>query len=208
MENRVKYQRTPHFMWSETISADDRRLKSIDHFIGKEVVMTEKRDGENSTLTREYNHARSVDSVDHPSRHRLKSLWGSIRFDIPEDWRICGENLYAKHSIHYTNLDSYFEVFSIWNEKNECLSFDETEEWCNLLGLTTVPVLWRGIFDENFLRNYKIDTEIQEGYVVRLANSFKYEDFNVSVAKWVRANHVQTEDHWMFEKIIPNLLKI
>jgi hypothetical protein len=35
-------------------------------------------------------------------------------------------------------------VFSIWNEQN-ALSWDETVEWAELLGLFTVPVLWRGI---------------------------------------------------------------
>lgn len=206
MSKKYKYKRTHHFPWSEGCTSDDKKLTSIEHFIGKEVVMTEKRDGENSTIARDYTHARSLDSVDQPYRHKLKGLWSIIRHDIPEDWRICGENLYAKHSILYTDLISYFEVFSVWNETNECLSWNDTEDWCNLLGLTTVPVIWRGIFDENFLRNYKFDTTKQEGYVVRLADSFKYEDFDVSIAKYVRQNHVNTNSHWMQEKIIPNLL--
>ena len=163
----------------------------ICHFIGKEIIMSEKMDGENSSLMCDSVYARSLDSVDHLSRHWLKGLWGSIKFDIPEGWRICGENLYAKHSIHYTGLKTYFEVFSIWNEKNECLSYDDTKEWCDLLGLTMVPTIWRGIFDETFLKNYNFDTETQEGFVIRLAESFKFEDFSTSVAKYVRAGHVQ-----------------
>ena len=117
---KIKYSRTPHLPFSQSITSDDKKLISVDHFIGKEIIMSEKRDGENSSLYRDYNHARSLDSSDHISQHWLKGL--SIRYDIPEDCRICGENLYAKHSIHYTNLESYFEVFSIWNEKNDCLS--------------------------------------------------------------------------------------
>jgi len=71
-----------------------------------------------------------------------------------------------------------------------------------------LPVLWRGIFDEKFLKEYKINIEKQEGYVIRLADSFKFEDFNVSIAKWVRKSHVQTEDHWKLQPIIPNKLAI
>jgi hypothetical protein len=205
---KVKYPRTYHLPFSQGFTSDDKVLKSIEHFIGKEIVMTEKRDGENSTIAKEYTHAHSLDSVDQPYRHWLKGLWSTIQYDIPEEWRICGENLYAKHSIHYTDLTTYFEVFSIWNENNMCLSWNDTEDWCKLLGLTTVPVIWRGIFDENFLRNYKFDTEKQEGYVVRLADSFSYDDFDKSIAKFVRAGHVQTTNHWMHEKIVPNLLKI
>lgn len=206
MFNKFKYPRTPHFPWSEGCTSDDKMLLSVEHFYGKEIVMSIKRDGENSTISKDYNHARSLDSVDHPSRHWLKSMWGSMRFDIPEDWRICGENLYAKHSIHYNDLKTYFEVFSIWNENNICLSFDETLEWCNLLGLIHVPVLYRGIFNEDFIKNYKIDIEKQEGYVIRIVDSFNYEDFDKSIAKWVRKGHVQTDDHWMYKKIEPNIL--
>jgi len=63
------------------------------------------------------------------------------------------------------------------------------------------------IFDEEFLKNYKFDTETQEGFVIRLAESFKFEDFSTSVAKYVRIGHVQpNEEHWMYSKIIPNIL--
>lgn len=27
------------------------------------------------------------------------------------------------------------------------------------------------------------------------------------VGKWVRANHVQTDDHWMHQAVVPNKLK-
>jgi hypothetical protein len=205
---KTKYPRTVHLPHSQGVASDDKKLSSVAHFYGKEIVMSEKMDGENSTISREYTHARSLDSVDHPSRHWLKGFWSTICYNIPEGWRICGENLYAEHSISYNELTSYFQVFSIWNEKNECLSWDETEEWCNLLGLTMVKVLWRGTFDEKFLVNYKLDTVKHEGYVIRLADSFKYEDFGVSVAKWVRENHIQTSDHWMNKKVIPNKLAI
>lgn len=203
---KIKYPRTYHLPFSPGGTSDDKRLSSDSHFLGKEIIITEKRDGENTTMSRDYIHARSLDSVDHPSRHWIKGLWSSIRFDIPENWRICGENLFAKHSIHYSNLTSYFEVFSIWDENNWCLSFDETKEWCQLLGLIHVPVLWQGTFDEEFIKNYKVDTERQEGYVIRLAGRFDFDDFGKSVAKWVRKAHVQTDEHWMYNKIIPNTL--
>lgn len=204
---KVKYPRTFHLPWSLGASSDDKILKSIDHFIGKEIVMSIKMDGENTTISKDYCHARSLDSVDHPSRHWLKGFWATLNYEIPEGWRICGENLFATHSIHYNNLESYFEVFSIWDENNKCLSWDDTVDWCNLLGLCHVPVIWRGIFDEQFLKNYTFDIEKQEGYVIRLASEFQFKDFSKSVAKFVRHDHVNKENsHWMYKKIIPNEL--
>ena len=124
-----KYPRTFHLPWSRSRTDDDKILRTVRHFEGKEVVVTEKLDGENTTLYRNHIHARSLDSKDHASRHWVKMLHGTISFHIPEGWRICGENVYALHSIYYEQLTSYFYVFSIWNENNECLSWDETVEW-------------------------------------------------------------------------------
>lgn len=204
---KYKYNRTYHLPWSLGATSDDKLMTSLESFVGEEVVISEKMDGENSTLARAYYHARSLDSGDHPSRHWIKGLWGQIRHNIPEGWRVCGENLYAKHSLEYNNLPSYFMVFNIWNEDNVCLSFDDTIEWCKLLELEHVPVLWRGIFDEDFIKNFKIDLDKQEGYVVRVTKSFHYNDFKKYVGKMVRENHVNTSNHWMFEKVVPNKLK-
>lgn len=206
-EERFKYPRTPHLPWSEGATSDDKILTSTDHFNGKQVVITEKMDGENTTLYRDYYHARSIDSRHHPSRTWVKQMHATIANDIPNDWRICGENLYARHSIAYSNLQSYFYVFSIWNEVNNCLSWAETEEWADLLGLHTVPVLYKGIWNEEQVRqnSFRFDHEA-EGYVVRLAESFNYSNFSKSIAKYVRKNHVQTDKHWMEVEVVPNKL--
>jgi len=207
---KIKYPRTFHLPWSKTISNDDKILKNLDHFLDQEVVVTLKLDGENTTLGRDYSHARSLDGSPHPSRDWLKNFHATFSHEIPKGFRVCGENLYAKHSIHYSNLKSYLYVFSIWNDKNEALSWDETIEWCSLLGLCHVPVLYRGLWDEGVIKSlYKesFQGNQMEGYVVRLARSFHYDDFNKSIAKMVREHHVQTLEHWKHQEIIPNKLQ-
>lgn len=203
----IKYPRTPHLPWSPGATSDDKVLKHIDGFHGRQVVVTEKMDGENTTLYRDYMHARSLAGRPHPSRYWVKSLHASMGHLIPVGWRVCGENVYARHSIAYDKLPAYFLVFSIWTETNTCCSWDETEEWAELLGMSVVPVLYRGVFDEKALRELRLDTNSQEGYVVRLAEAFRFEDFGRSVAKWVRPNHVQTDTHWMHNQVVPNRLK-
>jgi len=211
--SRVKYPRTFHLPWSPGATADDRTMDDPDAaFGGAEVVVTEKLDGECSTLYRDYLHARSVDYAPHPSRDRLRALHASIAHEIPEGWRICGENVYAVHSIAYDALPSHFLVFSIWNERNECLSWDETVTWAQLLGLHTVPVIARGIWNETHVRLSDGVTKSQlggdrEGYVVRLAAGFHYRTFRRSVAKYVRKNHVTTDDHWKSREVVPNHLR-
>lgn len=202
---RYKYPRTYHLPWSLGYTNDDKVLKSTNHFEGELVVVTEKMDGENTTMSSEYIHARSLDSKDHPSRHWIKKFWGTIRKDIPTNFRICGENLYAQHSISYDNLNSYFYVFNIWDGEY-CLDWYDTCEYARMLGLIVVPTLYRGIYNEELIKTlYK---EGIEGYVVRKINSFNYNDFNYNVAKFVRLNHVQTNEHWMHSEITPNKLRI
>ncbi|GED71839.1 2'-5' RNA ligase [Brevibacillus reuszeri] len=205
---RKKYPRTFHLPWSRSRTDDDKILRTVTHFEGKEVVVTEKLDGENTTLYRDYIHARSIDSKDHESRHWVKMLHGMISFHIPDGWRICGENVFAKHSIYYETLTSYFYVFSIWNENNECLSWDETNEWATLLGLEVAPVLYRGIWNEDRVKSCYTKVSVfggeQEGYVARVADRFLYEDFKWSAAKFVRKNHVQTDQHWLAQAVVPN----
>lgn len=57
------------------------------------------------------------------------------------------------------------------------------------------------------IRSINLDLDKQEGYVVRTVDSFAYEEFNRSVSKWVRKDHVVTDDHWMHQAMILNTLK-
>lgn len=195
----VKYPRTHHLPWSPGINDDDRVLRSLEAFVGRRVVVTEKMDGENTTLYRDYLHARSVDGRGHPTRSWVKQFWNKISSDIPSGWRICGENLYALHSIQYNDLSSYFMGFSVWNESNLCLGWDETLEWFDLLGITAVPILYDGIYNENTIRSLwdERNWASSEGYVLRLAEPIHYADFRNKCGKFVRPGHIQTIKHWM-----------
>jgi hypothetical protein len=167
-------------------------------------------DGENTTMYRDGIHARSTEWRGHPSRNWVSALHASIQWEIPEGWRVCGENLYAKHSIHYQGLPSYFMVFSVWNEHNVCLSWSETKEWAALLGLEVAPVLYEGVWNEATIRGLyqpRWFGNEMEGYVVRLASEFSYGQFRWAVAKYVRESHVQTSPHWMWgQPVVPNEL--
>jgi hypothetical protein len=206
---RVKYNRTFHIPSSPGLQNDDRLMETTDVWNGREIVITEKRDGENTTLYSDYVHPRSTEYSYHPSRTYIKQLQGSIGHLIPKNYRFCGENLTAVHSIEYNDLDSYFELFNVWDEKNFCLSWDETEMWAEELGLCVVPVLYRGEWkgEQETVASLGIDTTKQEGFVIRPTDGFHYDDFLSLVGKWVRKGHVQTESHWMWSEIRYNGLK-
>lgn len=196
--SKVKYPRTNHLPWSPGVNDDDRVMNDLSYFEGKRVIVTKKMDGENTTMYCDGIHARSLDSRGGEDRAWVKQFWSTIAHDIPQDWRICGENLWAEHSIHYSDLESYFMGFSVWNERNVCLSWDDTLEYFVLLGISPVPVIYDGIWDEKKIKGLEkvLDFSKDEGYVIRLADAFEYKDFKRSIAKYVRKGHVQTTKHW------------
>jgi hypothetical protein len=204
--NRFKYPRTFHLPWSPGIKSDDKALAGIpEEWYGMEVVITQKMDGENTTMYRDGLHARSLEFASRPDRDRIRAIHAEIAYEIPEGMRICGENMTAVHSIKYTTLADWFLVFSIW-EGTSCLSWTETLEWCALLGtmrlpsrpLPTVPILYWGPYSDELLHQQiaKLNLERDEGLVVRPAGRFKLKDFPRLVGKYVRAEHVQTDEHW------------
>ncbi len=203
MEPRVKYPRTPHLPWSEGTSSDDIVANLLR---AENVVVTEKMDGENTTMYADGLHARSVDGRHHPSRDWVKRLHAAIAYKIPKGYRICGENLFAEHSIRYEALPSYFLVFSVW-AGDTCLSWNDTISLISEIGLLHVPVLYQGPYTEEPLRNLSIDEATCEGYVVRNSQAFCKDAFSENIAKWVRPHHVQTDEHWMTKQVVPNGLK-
>ena len=208
----IRFPRTYHLPWSPGMNSDDKMMASLDHLAGEEVVITTKWDGRNTTIYPDGRlHARSPDGRPHHSQAMVKTEASRFAFNIPEGWRVCGEDLYAKHSIAYDALPSFFLGFQIWNERNICLSWDETTEWFELLEINPVDVLWRGTFDEKAIRSLPLPDEANwEGYVVRLAGSFAYAEYPRAVGKYVRANHnkLGVVHNWRSAEVIPNKLAV
>ena len=193
-----KYPRTFHVPWSEGITDDDKVVQSMDNFIGKDVVVTTKYDGENTTMYNDIVHARSIDSGYHPSRTWVQNLHATVKYKLSANQRVCGENMFWVKSIVYTDLPSYFLMFSFW-EDDVCFSWDKTVELSKTLDIDTTEVIYRGIYDERTIKALYDETmeDTMEGYVIRLASSFTVDTFKDSVAKFVRKDHVQTDQHWM-----------
>lgn len=211
MASYRKYPRTLHLPWTQTMAADDKMLASVEHLVGHRVIVSKKMDGENTTAHSDgHIHARSIDSRGGEDRAWVKRfLTENVCFNLPTGWRACGENLWARHSVAYDALPSYFLGFSAWDDGDVCQSWDDTVELFQTLGITPVEVIFDGIFDEAVIKGLvkTLDLSKDEGYVVRKAGAFHYDHFESCVAKFVRANHVQTEKHWRHQAIIPNGLK-
>ena len=206
----VKYPRTRHAVWSRTIGDDDKVHTSMEQFAGREVVVTEKMDGESCSIYHGgISHARSIDSRHHSSRDWVRAFAGKVGHLIRPGFRLCGENMYAEHSIAYDDLESYFLGFSVWDDRNVKLAYDDGLALMREWGVTPVRELYRGVYDEDLIKRLWTPESASrvEGYVIQVVEEIPYEDFGTYVAKFVRPRHVQTDEHWMSKAVVPNKLK-
>ncbi|MBB3752636.1 hypothetical protein FHT44_005148 [Mycolicibacterium sp. BK634] len=205
---RVKYPRTPHLPSSPGATDDDKRMstQTAKNLFREQVVMTEKMDGGNVTLARDYFHARSTSDLTPRWEQHAKSEWAKVAHEIPEGWRVSAESLWAQRSVPYDNLPAYLMVIGIWDDWNNLLTWSQTEEWAALLGLPTVPVLGQGWTDERTALSIwvdKRDPETSEGFVVRSIHNIPYDKFGERVGKWVRPDHVRTAASWRHSNNFP-----
>lgn len=126
---------------------------------------------------------------------------------------IFGENLYAIHSIEYKKLDSHFFVFAV-RINGTWLSWDEVQFYAALFDFPTVPVLKTiNPSDETSFRQGVIELAQEvsvhascdvitglpcerEGIVTRNSSEYAVNAFEHNVFKYVRKNHVKTDEHW------------
>ena len=209
MNTRTKYNRTYHLPWSH-MHSDDKALGKLSAFHGMDVVVSEKMDGENTTVYPDgYLHARSIDSRHNFTRDWAKRMASVLCHDIPAGHRFVFENVAYYHSIDYTELESFCYLLSIWNDDNVCLGYDDTREYAELLDLAMPKELYRGPFDEEVLMELSktMDLNTMEGYVFRNVNAFHRDDFALNMGKFVRDGHVQhNSEHWL-KSTRPNSLK-
>ena len=72
-----------------------------------------------------------------------------------------------------------------------------------------MPVLHRGVFDAATVNAVLTDLDLtrQEGFVVRTTAPFREDAMASHMAKYVRADHVQSDTHWMHAEVVRNGLK-
>lgn len=199
----MKYPRTYHLPWSPGTTKDDKKVETIDHMYGTNVVITEKLDGECTSMYCDRIHARSEDSKHHDSRGWVKGFWGEIQHRIPEGIQIVGENLYARHSIYYHRLETYFYGFAAIKDEKHVMDWRETLNLFDSVGIEPVPVLCFGPLSQVFTQRRLMKPEFtptlgdeMEGYVIRSLREFPVADFDKHVYKYVREDHVKTDTHW------------
>lgn len=213
----AKYPRSFHLPWSPGGTSDDKRLSDVAALVGPELVVTEKCDGSNLTYTSKAVFSRSHSGPPaHASFDLAKATHGRIRHQISDGVSIFCEYCYAVHSIEYAALPGYSLVFGVRDDvAGIWWDWDMVVAQAAELSLPTVPVLFRGAVGsprelEDLTTSLAAGPSAfggqREGVVVRLSGSFPDSVFGKSLGKWVRKDHVTTDEHWLHQAIRPQRL--
>lgn len=187
-------------------------MVSASGLCGVPIVITEKLDGSNMAMTRSSLFARSHSGPpSHPSFAWAKALHARICSHIENEITLFGEYCYAVHSIVYGALPDYFFLFGVRDDTTDMWwEWDLVAAQAELLQVPTAPVLFRGVcetVDELERRTLALAAQSscyggeREGLVVRAGAGFGDSEFVDLVGKYVRPDHVQTGEHWMFQAI-------
>ena len=114
------------------------------------------------------------------------------------------ENLYGVHSIKYNNLTDYIHLIAVCND-GLFTSFSYMGLVSENYKMPVVPKLFEGTVnsEENleslinkFMKKPSIYGDEKEGIVIRPQGTFSFEDFDKNVFKYVREDHIQTDENW------------
>jgi hypothetical protein len=192
-------------------------MADVSSLLDVPLVITEKCDGSNLTYTRTAVFSRSHSGPPgHPSFDLAKATHARIAHELSLGLSLFCEYCYAVHSITYDALPDYSLVFGARDDRQgRWWDWDMVVAQAADLGLPTVPELHRGsVSTARELEALTLSLAAQpsafggprEGVVVRRAGEFRDADFQRSLAKWVRSDHVTTDEHWMHQNIRPQRL--
>lgn len=204
-----KYPRTMHHPSSPGLQNDDRVSEYPDDILGREVVITEKIDGGNTGLFNGEVYARSTGQPSTAGWFAMVRKHHAWKTMGDTDYVYHGEDVYGVHSIEYDPIpeDQTYMLFNIRRLTDEkgWMSWDDLETTGAAMNIPVVPVLFRGVFNSQkelvkwFEDQIKLPSRLggdREGFVLRVTDFIPEEDFPRLVQKWVRRNHVQTNQHW------------
>ncbi|CAD0092249.1 unnamed protein product [Aureobasidium vineae] len=226
-----KFPRTRHLFNIGSTSRDDLILSSSDAqaFLHSSdpsttIVVEEKVDGANLGISIDSSGAFKVQNRSHyvnsKSHAQFKKLdkWLDDHHEAlstiletsnsqPERWILYGEWLFAKHSIHYTNLPDLFLAFDLFDsEIGTFLSRDALSERIRGTNIHQVGRLEVECLNEQSLlelvRTHQ--SSYYEGVIEGVYLRRQKDGKTIDRAKIVRSDFIAGDEHWNRRGVVPN----
>ncbi len=220
----VKFPRTKHLANLGGASREDLLLSAheIDQYLNREIFIEEKIDGANMGISIEpdtykvlFQNRSHYVTPNYAAQFKKLDLWRDLHqaelFEILEPGRhiLFGEWVFAKHSIHYSNLPGYFVAFDLYDKLTGKFAGRKNLEL--LLAKTTIPQI-RLIGSGKYPSIASITKLVNstsgyypgpvEGVYVRICD----ETHTIARAKIVRNDFICGDTHWSKSQCVENQL--
>ena len=180
----LKYPRTPH-MEGSRLQVGDEDLSQVPfkYIFGRNIVIEEKIDGANCAVSFDNNANMLLQSRGHYltggyREHHFNMLkqWAKVNEDklfdaLSDRYIMYGEWMYAKHTVFYDMLPSYFMEFDIYDrERGVFLDTPSRKIITDKIGIiSSVPVIGQGLYSNkddilglighsNYISDHHVDT--------------------------------------------------
>jgi hypothetical protein len=190
--------------------------KEVQKMLDGQITIEEKLDGANTGIIRHKRgyHLQKRGSLMGTGEHDQFTFMGNwARYnegkllEIPMNWIVYTELMFARHLIHYDMLPSYVIVIDIWNGKKYIDRY-EKEKFCSKLGLQIVPLLHYGYGTKSGLFHYTCEkskfssSDSMEGAVIK--NYKKQMRGKIVRPEFMKG--VEESDHWVKHAVKRNNL--
>jgi len=197
----AKFPRIAHLPWSPGATDDDKRLETVDQFLGRSVIITEKLDGANVCLTADELYARSHSG---PAKgamfNRLKALHAQRAPMIPLHLSVFCEWCLYVHSVEYDFKGREHPGLPLFvigvrdDQTGAWFGWSEMEKFAERIDLDTVPFATVIQTESAFELQKAIELVAatpssfgrrREGVVLRVPEPVADENFGKFTAKYV-----------------------
>ena len=176
--HRVKYPTIASLPWSEN-NKNNLTLLKMDGYFNKKIIITKLNNRPPISIYSD-GYVHGVSTITTPIyKEQYNDLLKEVYSELEEGWRVCGYLTKQKKA--------FITIDSIWNNKNECLSWEDTVEWCEILGLELPEILYKGIYNKEellYVQLFKIIEGLDYGYLIRSSEKIHYAEFAYKVAKF------------------------
>lgn len=116
--------------------------------------------------------------------------------------------MYAKHSIHHTNLPDYFIAYDICDSQREAfLSVDKFNELIDKTSIKRVRTIGKGIFTKSDVLDFVATKSLYyDGFIEGIYLRICKDDSTIDRAKVVRADFICGDEHWSKYDITRNVV--
>ncbi|MEI6235919.1 MAG: RNA ligase family protein, partial [Planctomycetota bacterium] len=217
-----KFPTTPHLLWLGNGALRGDKIFSpndADLFLRQLVTVEEKVDGANLGISFDLDGNLVAQNrgtrLLRGKKDQFSLIWAwlasieSDLFDVLEDrFILFGEWCYARHSIHYTRLPSYFLAFDIFDKQYlKFLNVCRRNEMFLKLNLTVVPRVTEGLFSLQMVPKLIGQSFFYDGPMEGIYLRQDGPVWLTQRAKVVRAEFAQMiDEHWTQLPPVANLI--